>query len=163
MERRLIVMRHAKSSHDDYSLADHQRPLTPRGQREAREIGERLVALDRVPELVISSDAVRTEETLAELSEVWGEEVEVVWREDFYLAGTQAIAGALEGLEEDVSSVLVLGHNPGWESAVVYFTGEQHTLTTANAVLMVGEGKDWSELMARKTFRIESILRPRKN
>ena len=59
MERRLIVMRHAKSSWKNESLRDHERPLNKRGRRDAPRIGEELASLGWVPQRVISSDATR--------------------------------------------------------------------------------------------------------
>ena len=162
MERRLIIMRHAKSTHDDPSLSDHQRPLADRGWRQGREIAERLAEIGWIPQLLISSDSCRTRQTWESMAALHDEELDVLWDENLYLAGTQAICSALEDVDDGITDVMVLGHNPGWEAATAYFTGEYHTLTTSNAVLLSAEADSWTDLLRPKAFELVSILRPRK-
>ena len=162
MERRLIIMRHAKSTHDDPTLSDHQRPLSDRGWSQAREISERLVENDWVPQILISSDSTRTRQTWEAMTALHDEEITLQWDENLYLAGPQAIASALEELRDEITDVMVLGHNPGWEAALAYFTGEYQTLTTSNAVLLSAQADSWSDLLRPKAFELVSILRPRK-
>ena len=57
--KRITLLRHAKSSWDDVTLDDFDRPLSPRGRRSAPEMGRRLKVRDEVPDLVISSPAKR--------------------------------------------------------------------------------------------------------
>ena len=162
MERRLIIMRHAKSTHDDPTLSDHQRPLSDRGWSQAREIAERLVQNDWVPQSLISSDSRRTRQTWEAMTALHDEEITPLWNQHFYLAGTEAICSALEDLDDEITDVMVLGHNPGWEAALAYFTGEYHTLTTSNAVLLSAQADHWTDLLRPKAFELVSILRPRK-
>jgi len=63
MSKRLIIMRHAKSSWTSGAATDHQRPLNKRGRRDAPRIGARLQHLGWLPDLVIASDSERTRET----------------------------------------------------------------------------------------------------
>jgi len=55
----LFLVRHAKSSRDDPTLPDKERPLNDRGMRDAPRMGERLAAHDVKPDLILSSPAVR--------------------------------------------------------------------------------------------------------
>jgi phosphohistidine phosphatase SixA len=63
MRRRLMIMRHAKSSWKGQVPTDHDRPLNTRGRRDAVRVGKRLAKLGWVPDLVVSSDSRRTRET----------------------------------------------------------------------------------------------------
>ena len=63
MQRRLMLMRHAKSSWKSQVPTDHERPLNERGRRDAARVGKRLAKLGWVPDLVVGSDSRRTEET----------------------------------------------------------------------------------------------------
>ncbi len=161
MERRLIVMRHAKSSWDHPGLSDHRRPLNPRGQRDAPRVAARLQELGWTPEVVISSDSTRTRETWELMAPVFDEEPEVTWDHSLYLAGVDEVYQALLTVPDEVSTVLVLGHNPGWESLVGYFAGEYHEMTTANAALLVGEGERWSDALGANAFDLEDLIRPK--
>ena len=60
MQRRLMVMRHAKSSWKSQVPTDHERPLNERGRRDAARVGKRLAELGWVPDFVVSSDSRRT-------------------------------------------------------------------------------------------------------
>jgi phosphohistidine phosphatase SixA len=60
----LYLLRHAKSSWADPTLLDHERPLAPRGRRDAKRIATHLAQLGIEPELVLCSTAARTRETL---------------------------------------------------------------------------------------------------
>lgn len=59
----LLILRHGKSSWKLPELADHDRPLNKRGKRDAPKIGNLLKEKDLVPDLIISSNAVRAEKT----------------------------------------------------------------------------------------------------
>lgn len=161
MQRRLIIMRHAKSSHSDPRLSDHARPLNERGRREAPEIARRLVELGWVPEQVISSDATRTRQTWEAMAPLIREAPRIIFDEDLYLAGAMEIFRALEQVPDHIETVLVLGHNPGWESALAYFSGEFHQMTTSNAALLQSEGARWQDVLKAGAFRLVEVLRPR--
>lgn len=62
--RRLILLRHAKSSWEDRSLRDHDRPLSKAGQADAIRVSHKLQQLGWIPEIILSSDALRTRQTL---------------------------------------------------------------------------------------------------
>jgi phosphohistidine phosphatase len=109
----LLLLRHAKSSWDDETLADHQRPLAPRGERDARLIAKHLEeTLPSGPELVLCSTAVRTRQTLELVAEGLGDP-RVEFDDAIYGASAGGLMTRLRSVPEDVESVLVIGHNPG--------------------------------------------------
>lgn len=107
--KRLILMRHAKSSWADAGQRDHDRPLNGRGRRDAPAMGAWLVATGWAPEAALVSTAQRTQET-------WGllgfADAPMTPRGDLYHAGPEAILAALRQAPE-VATVLFLGHQPG--------------------------------------------------
>lgn len=164
MNRRLIVMRHAKSSWSDSSLSDHERPLNDRGRREAPEVARRLIELDWVPEIIVSSDATRTRETWKRMKPVFADADHTPLfhkTAELYLAGMDEAADALGELDDATRSVLLLGHNPGWEEVVAYLSGVSVTMTTANAVLLEGSGETWQDALERGSWKIIEVIRPR--
>ncbi|KAI4296101.1 hypothetical protein L6164_036088 [Bauhinia variegata] len=86
VSRRLILLRHAKSSWENRSLRDHERPLSKSGKADAAKISCKLQQLGWIPELILSSDAARTKETLKIMQEEVGELVnaEVHFVSSFY-------------------------------------------------------------------------------
>ena len=108
----LYLLRHAKSSRSDEQLDDHDRPLNKRGRRAAEAIADHLARSRATFDLVLSSTALRTQETaqpiIARLKPR-----RVVFDRDLYLAPGTALLDRLRRIEERVESVLLVGHNPG--------------------------------------------------
>lgn len=155
-------MRHAKSSWKDSTLGDHERPLNKRGRRDAPRVGARLTELGWVPERVISSTSQRTRETWAGLETTLEPTPEVTFRRELYLAGRGSVKEVLEELPAAVTSVLVLGHNYGWEEVVEWLCGDEVRLTTANAALLSAEGDDWAEALAiAPSWTLHQVIRPK--
>lgn len=162
MPKRLLVTRHAKSSWKSDADSDHARPLNKRGRRDAPRVAAHLVGLGWVPERVLSSDSQRTRETLQLMLEVLEPEPEVEFRRELYLAGPHEVAQALAELPDALETVMVLGHNHGWEEVVTWLSGEVETLTTANAALLSHESETWPEaLEGAGEWRLHEVVRPK--
>ena len=158
--KRLIVMRHAKSSWDSGASSDHARPLNDRGRRDAPAMGRALADRDWVPQRIFSSDSQRTRETYDGLLEGLGENVDATFTREFYHAGPNAVIRVCESLDESLQTVLVLGHNPGWEDVVGYLSGNDVSLTTANCALLEASGP-WMEVMTHGAWDLVDVLRPK--
>ncbi|MEZ4319042.1 MAG: histidine phosphatase family protein [Myxococcota bacterium] len=157
---RLLLMRHAKSSWKTAGQTDHQRPLSPRGRLDAPTMARRLQVLDWVPELALVSDSARTEETWAWMSAELDPVPPFELRSELYHGTITEIRAAIRARVTGQSTVLVLGHNPGWEDAIEALTGEVHPLTTANIALLSHPGT-WAEALDRADWVVEDVLRPR--
>ncbi len=160
MSKRLIIMRHAKSSWSSGATSDHQRPLNKRGRHAAPRVGARLHELGWIPDLVIASDSERTRETWQRMQAEFPRSIEERFSSSFYHGGLDAIASACAMLTEDISTLLVLGHNPGWEYAVEKLSGQWVRMTTANAALLESDLNDWAEVMVANWTLVE-VLRPK--
>lgn len=115
--RRLLLLRHAKSSWDQGDLDDMARPLAPRGRRAAPLIGRHLAGRGLVPDLVLCSTAVRARQTLELVSAEWerpeGDGVQVEMRASLYLAPPGELLAAIQRLDAAIGCVMIIGHNPG--------------------------------------------------
>jgi phosphohistidine phosphatase len=116
--RTLHLLRHAKSSWDDESLSDHERPLSPRGIRDAKRIAKHLGTLGAPPEVVLCSSAVRTRQTLDLVKPSLGD-ASIDVEDGLYGASADALLERIHGIPESAGSVLVIGHNPGLEDLVL--------------------------------------------
>ena len=159
MQRRLMLMRHAKSSWTSQVPTDHERPLNERGRRDAARVGKRLAKLGWVPDLVVGSDSRRTEETWERKQESCPN-ARVRFTRVLYAGGPSELRSEVARLSGDVRTVLVLGHNPGWEEAVTELSGREMRITTANVVLLEGEGATWREAL-RAPWSVASVVRPK--
>lgn len=160
--RRLIVMRHAKSSWADASMTDHERPLNDRGRRAAPQVAARLTEIGWQPEFVISSDAARTRETLDCMCAVWGPELDCEYFRSLYLAGYESVLQESSVVDPNLKTLMVLGHNPGWEGLIASLAGESVVMKTANAALLEGEGETWRDAIAkRRSWKLIDVVRAR--
>ncbi len=157
--RTLILMRHAKSSWDDPQPGDHDRPLSERGQRSARALGNWLRAQDLLPDQVLSSSARRTCETFSGLDIA----AEATFTEALYHAGPAELFAALRGATG--RRVLMLGHNPG----IALFAAELLRAVPdhprfgdypTGATLVADFDGPWSRLM-RRGGRARAFVIPR--
>jgi phosphohistidine phosphatase len=110
--RRLHLLRHAKSSWDEPGLRDRERPLAPRGRRATKRIARWTRKHDVRPQLVVSSSAVRAQETLRGILPDLGEPE--VWVEiTLYAASADTLLDRVRALPDEVEEAMLVGHNPG--------------------------------------------------
>jgi len=114
----LILARHAKSSWKSDASRDFDRPLNPRGLRNAPQMAQRLARLGPVPEHIVSSPAVRALAT-ARLyaTELSLPDSDISTVDALYDASTDDILEVVSELDNVWSSVLLTGHNPGISDA----------------------------------------------
>ena len=153
----LLVMRHAKSSWSDPQLADFDRPLNKRGQRDAPRMGELLREHDLVPDRIFCSSAQRARETASLVVQASGFSGTVETTDQLYHASPDAYLALLRQ-QADMPRVMVIGHNPGLEELVFRLTDLDETLPTA-AVARISLG-DWNEI-GNAPATLECVWRPK--
>ena len=162
---RLLLLRHAKSSWDDPSLADRDRPLAPRGHRAAERMADHLRSGVPRPDLVLCSPALRTRETLDRMSNAFGD-AEVVVDDELYGADDDVLLERLRALDDRFETVAVIGHNPGIHDLAIALAGtgaerdrlEEKFPTGALAVLAF-DGR-WRDV-SPGGGRLEAFVTPR--
>lgn len=165
--RELLILRHAKSSWGPASPPDKERPLDPRGTRDASWMGEFLAARELVPDLMVVSPALRARRTASRVREGIGdEELPRVICDPLYGAGLNTLVRILSECPDDAARVILVGHNPGLEMLVRFLAKEDAsrgdggkffpTCTLAHLRMP----RDWSKLTDRCAELVE-IVRPR--
>ncbi|WP_457598784.1 SixA phosphatase family protein, partial [Hydrogenimonas sp.] len=111
--KELFLFRHAKSSWDDPSLSDFDRPLNERGRRDAPLMGEHLKAMGIHLDLIVASPAKRAKKTAKIIAEKLGYDIEkIIWQENIYEASPQTLLYIVCQLPEKAKRVMLVGHNP---------------------------------------------------
>lgn len=129
----LLILRHAKAEAGD-GVADELRELAPRGRKEASKIGELARNQGLLPERILSSDSVRTRQTVELFVEASDCEASVEFLRPLYLGEPSAYLDAVARHAAGATRVMVVGHNPGLEELVRDLTGEAVSLPTASLV-----------------------------
>jgi phosphohistidine phosphatase len=143
--KKLLLLRHAKSSWEDSSLPDFERPLNKRGLRAAPLVGLFLRERKIRPELVICSPAKRTRETIALVLEAAGIKPELRYDERIYEASAQSLLEVVSQIEAGKREVMLVGHNPGFENLLERLTGERERMSTAALAQIILDIENWSE------------------
>src|SRR6266496_884279 len=109
----LFLVRHAKSSRDEPSLPDKDRPLNDRGKRDAPKMGERLAKREVTPDLILSSPAKRALETAQIIAKKLDYKLaDIVVDERLYATGADDLLQLIHKLGAKPKSVMLFGHNP---------------------------------------------------
>jgi phosphohistidine phosphatase len=119
--RHVWLLRHAKSSWDQPGLADEDRPLAPRGIRGAAAIAGYL-ATATPPRLVLCSAGLRARQTLAAVLPSLGPELEIAVERELYTFDERVLLGRLRRIDDAVTSVMLVGHNPALEELALSLT-----------------------------------------
>lgn len=140
-------MRHAKSDWESGAQTDHERPLNERGNREAPSVGKQLLELDLAPEFVLSSDSQRTTETYQRIGAFFPN-AEVHFRRELYHAGIAEVRALLHLVPAGTQTLLLVGHNPGWEELVTVLAKKRVEMKTAYAAVFESQAADFSGALA---------------
>lgn len=118
-------MRHAKSDWNVGTSSDFDRVLSERGNSDAPRMGQWIVDQGYSPDRVICSTAQRVKETIALVSESWGQdENQIVWEPEIYNASLSQLLGAVAAEVKQEQVNLLTGHNPGVSELILYLGGD---------------------------------------
>lgn len=161
-ERRLTLIRHAKSSWAEPGLRDFDRPLNERGERDAPRIGRYLADLGFRPTLFLTSPALRARRTAQVVAREIGYPAEFLQREpDLYLADPDRICEVVAREAGTLRDVVVCGHNPGLSELAGRLAGSVLDELPTCGVLVVGlRLADWWDLPTARG-EVQLATRPR--
>ncbi len=162
--RQLYLLRHAKSSWADLALDDHDRPLAPRGRREARYLADHIQQTGITPELVLCSTSLRTRQTLMPLVPCLQGEVEILLERTLYRTDLDTLLERLRAVPESVPSLLLIGHNPELHELVLHLATPSEqleqlraNLPTATLVTLHGTSS-WRHLAESELELIDVVI-----
>lgn len=166
---RLSLLRHAKSSWDDGSIDDFDRPLARRGETAAPRMGQLMAQQGLAPDLVLCSSAVRTRQTLDLVLPHLATRPQVLYEDSFYLAAPSVMLARLHKVDAEVGHVLVVGHDPGMQGLALDLSGEGDPrllqaiaakFPTAGLAVIRFKARSWSRI-GRGAGRLELFVTPK--
>lgn len=159
------MIRHAKSSWNDPSLADHDRPLSKRGHNALTALRDHIEGLELSADLVMCSSSRRTRETLEGIRPALARKARVESDSTLYGADVEMLVAKLRGLDDQITTVFLIGHNPGL-SDLVELLADPTTAAAAidsfptAAVAVLSVAGPWSGLRP-SCAALESFWTPR--
>jgi len=155
----LLMLRHGKSDWDADVAVDRDRPLAGRGRKAARAIGRVLTMMQQVPDLILTSPALRaraTAELAAEAGE-WDATIEEL--EALYGAPAEVILATLAATPEDTKRLMIIGHEPVWSELASLLIGGGRLRMVTGAVAAVDVPR-W-DLIGPAAGQLRWMLAPR--
>lgn len=148
MAKKILLVRHGKSEWGNTHLADFDRPLNPRGHRNAPEMAARLLQKDLVPQLIVSSPALRAITTAKHFVQAWKKSASQIKEEPLiYEANVKTLMRVINNLDNRYDYVAIFGHNPGFTDLANYLSdADIYNIPTCGTVLISFPDGDWKLL-----------------
>ncbi|MDX8388769.1 MAG: histidine phosphatase family protein [Ghiorsea sp.] len=143
----LLLIRHAKADWGTPGSRDYDRVLNPRGLRDAADMGQRIQAKNKVPDLFVASTAKRAEMSTQLMTQAMGYTIKnVEWFENLYLAMPSTILKVIMDTGDTLSSLALLAHNPGITELAEQLSGEYiGDMPTSAVVHLTAPINHWKE------------------
>jgi phosphohistidine phosphatase len=153
--KQLLLIRHAKSSWDDPSQPDFERPLNDRGKKDAPEMAKRLSGKKIKPELFVSSPARRAKKTAIVFAKEFDEKKdEVILKEELYMGSEEAFMSVITSMKNKYDTIAIFSHNPGITDFANSLTDARiDNIPTCGVFAVKADTDDWSKFAdAKKEF-----------
>ena len=156
MLRKIILLRHAKSSWEDPSLRDFDRPLSKRGMNDIKLMKVHMTSLVKEVDVIYSSPSLRTSQTIKQLAPKF---CHVKYLESLYLGDVSVVLSLLESIQTRIKTVMIVGHNPCIQETmeIIWKKPVEKFPTCAAAVFYFKNG--WSKT-AIPIGNLENFVKP---
>jgi phosphohistidine phosphatase len=143
----LFLVRHAKSSRDDPSLPDRERPLNDRGRHDAPRMGKRLSKRGAKPDLLVSSPALRALTTAQLIADEIGyQRKNIVVDERLYASSPDDLLAVICALDDKLDRVMLFGHNPEFTELAQRLSSEIVDMPTCAVAEFRFDAKAWADV-----------------
>jgi phosphohistidine phosphatase len=157
----LLILRHAKSSWKFPDLTDHDRPLNSRGKRDAPLIGNKLAKEGLVPDVIITSSAIRAQATAKKVAKASGYQGEIAIESSLYGGGPQTYLKIVRNQLDRHNKILLVGHNPDVEQLLDILTGTEVIMPTCALAHVSLILERWLDLNNNTKGRLLKVWRPK--
>ena len=146
MSKKLILVRHANAKPGNFDLPDFDRALDKVGIDEAQEMAFRLRNRKLIPELIVSSSAIRAISTARIFAGVWNlEHSGILEKQALYSSSIPALLRAINAIDDNISCAALFGHNPEISALASYLMEDSHlTMPTCGIIVINFEIGRWS-------------------
>ena len=144
--RSIIIFRHGKSDWDAIYDRDHDRPLSKRGLKASKKMGQYLNKIHQIPEIVISSSAIRAKNTAKLALEHGNWSSKLVIETKIYGGTSEALLRIVYSIEDKYQSICIVGHEPTCSSFISLCTYHSQRFTTASMARINFKINSWREI-----------------
>jgi phosphohistidine phosphatase len=141
-------------------LDDFDRPLNDRGLKTAPFMGTVMRENGYMPDVIISSPAVRASSTARLVKAAANIASELQFDKRIYEASSQSLNEVAASIDDKYNSAMLVGHNPGIEGFIRYLTGDLESMPTAALAVIELNIESWSQISA-ETGSVVNVIRPK--
>lgn len=157
----IVLFRHGKSDWNVHFENDHDRPINKRGINAAKKMGKYLADIKEIPELLISSTAHRTRETIELAAQSGNWKSECIFEPRIYGGSPNVLIEIIKNIDEKFNSICLIGHEPNFSSFISKSCNEKfHRFPTASMAKIVYNKDKWVNVMFG-SGQLEWIKRPK--
>lgn len=145
--KKLVIIRHAKSSWKSPYLDDHSRPLAERGLKDAPKMAKRLKKKDIVPDAMLSSDAERAKNTALITAQILDfPKAKIHFTPHLFHSDATTLLDEIKKTENKVETLFLFGHNPGLNDLISKLGGKIDNLPTCGQFGLTFTVNSWHEI-----------------
>ncbi len=146
--KQLFLIRHGKSDWKNSDvLSDFDRPLNHRGNKDAPNMAKKILKRGVLPQLLVSSPAVRAISTAKHFADVWDAPLNIQTEASIYEAGIAELLHVVTNYNDDFDRIAMFGHNPGFTDFANYLCDEDiYNIPTAGIVIINFNTDQWEEV-----------------
>lgn len=154
----LFLLRHAKAASSTDLLADQDRPLTDRGVKDAKKLGDRMHKKSYSFDLILSSPAIRAITTAQLVANRLGHKQKFLAVEkSIYLCDMETLIDVVANIPKKIDAVLLVGHNPGLSDLACFLAGEPISMPTCALLELVFEMKTWDQISPNSLSKMHLV------
>lgn len=147
--KKLYIIRHAKSSWRDESVDDFDRPLNKRGKANAPFLGSKFKNRDVIPDMILSSPALRAMTTTQMMAKEMKYHKEIVYDKDIYESSVDTLKKILAKVDDSCSVLFLVGHNPSLNMLAAEYVSFHENIPTCGVVEIDFECDKWADISAK--------------
>jgi len=144
--KKLFIIRHAKSDWNNLSLKDFNRPLNKRGFKNAPFMGQVLKDMDVMPDLILSSPAIRAITTARLISNEIVYKKEIQTNKKIYEASLETLDNIVRSIDNKHDTVFLVGHNPSASFLAFNFCGLNEDIPTCAVIQIDFDTNTWADI-----------------
>jgi len=144
--KKLYLIRHAKSSWEDITLDDFERPLNKRGEKDAPMMGKLLNKKNITADIIISSPSKRTKQTVKLITQQLQSTLKIIYNDNLYETTVDVLEKVIKNIDNRYESVYLFGHNPSLNSFVEKYINMDENIPTCGVVGIEFDCDIWKKL-----------------
>ncbi len=152
--KKLYLVRHAKSSWEDITLDDFDRPLNKRGEKDAPFMGKLLHKKNITADIIISSPSKRTKQTVKLINQQFSLPFNVIYNEDIYETTLDGLENVIKNIDNKYESVYLFGHNPSLNSFVEKYLHMDENIPTCGVVGIEFDCSNWNTISPKNAKKL---------